>query len=547
MQKPKILDIMIKSKRFHNERHFNLSSFKLRGNAMKTRQSGVLMHISSLPGQYGIGSFGSSAYDFVDFLVRSKQRYWQILPLGTTSYGDSPYQSFSAFAGNTHFIDLDLLVEGGLLSAADLKNLDLGQDAKKVDYAKIYEGRRPLLEKAVASFLEGHADEAYFRFLEENGWWLETFSEYMAIKEYFDNLSWLEWPAEDIQKRQEHALHYYRDLLADKFDYFRVTQYLFFKQWLALKSYANEQGIEIVGDMPIYVAADSADMWANPHLFKTDQEGKPYSVAGVPPDAFTADGQLWGNPIYDWDAMEADGYGWWVARLRESFKLYDVVRIDHFRGFESFWEVPADAETAKTGRWVQGPSNKLFDAVKGQLGELNIIAEDLGYMTQEVIDMREATGFPGMKVIQFAFDPDHDSIDSPHSATNNSVMYTGTHDNDTVMGWYENEASDKIRDYFAAYTNKRADETVPHAMLRTIFASTSYMAIATMQDLLGLGSEARMNLPGTIGDNWTWRMTQDQLTPEVEADLLELTTIYRRINRDMIKTESPLIQIDVEE
>ena len=514
---------------------------------MKTRQSGVLMHISSLPSKHGIGSFGQAAYDFVDFLVASKQRYWQILPLGTTSYGDSPYQSFSAFAGNTHFIDLDKLVEEGYLAPEDLKDLDLGSDPSKVDYAKIYVGRRPLLEKAVAQFLAEEPDPAYQVFLEENAWWLETFAEYMAIKEYFDNLSWLDWPAEDIQRRQEHALVYYRELLADKFDYFRVTQYFFFKQWAVLKAYANDKHIEIVGDMPIYVAADSADMWANPHLFKTDEKGQPYSIAGVPPDAFSADGQLWGNPIYDWEAMERDGYSWWVARLRESFKIYDVVRIDHFRGFESFWEIPAGSETAATGVWAKGPGNKLFDAVKAQLGELNIIAEDLGYMTQEVIDMREATGFPGMKVIQFAFDPQHESIDSPHSASNNSVMYTGTHDNDTILGWYEKEASPEVKDYLALYTNKRDDETVNHAMLRTIFASTSFMAIATMQDLLGLGSEARMNLPGTMGDNWTWRMTADQLTPQVSQDLLDLTTIYRRINSDMKKTESPLIEIEVVE
>ncbi|MBZ2023938.1 4-alpha-glucanotransferase [Streptococcus sanguinis] len=501
---------------------------------MKKRQSGVLMHISSLPGKYGIGSFGQSAYDFVDFLVRTKQRYWQILPLGTTSYGDSPYQSFSAFAGNTYFIDFDILIEEGLLNEADVKGADFGDDPRKVDYAKIFDVRRPIMEKAVARFLKADDLSDFESFVEQNAAWLEVFAEYMAIKEHFDNLAWTEWPDEAIRRREAASLASYREKLADKLTYHRVTQYLFFKQWLRLKAYANEHHIEIVGDMPIYVAADSADVWAQPHFFKTDAVGKPTCVAGCPPDEFSETGQLWGNPIYDWEAMDKDGYAWWIERLRESFKIYDIVRIDHFRGFESYWEVPADSETSATGKWVKGPDYKLFAAVKEALGDLNIIAEDLGFMTDEVIELRERTGFPGMKILQFAFNPDDESIDSPHLAPNNSVMYTGTHDNNTVLGWYKDEIDDATRQYMAQYTNRKEYETVPHAMLRTIFASVSFMAIATMQDLLELDSAARMNYPSTIGGNWTWRMTAEELNPIVEGELYSLTKTYRRMNTDLI-------------
>ncbi len=501
---------------------------------MKKRQSGVLMHISSLPGKYGIGSFGQSAYDFVDFLVRTKQRYWQILPLGTTSYGDSPYQSFSAFAGNTYFIDFDILIEEGLLDEADVKGADFGDDPKKVDYAKIFDARRPIMEKAVARFLKADDLSDYESFVEQNAAWLEVFAEYMAIKEHFDNLAWTEWPDEAIRRREAASLASYREKLSDKLTYHRVTQYLFFKQWLRLKAYANEHHIEIVGDMPIYVAADSADVWAQPHFFKTDAVGKPTCVAGCPPDEFSETGQLWGNPIYDWEAMDKDGYAWWIERLRESFKIYDIVRIDHFRGFESYWEVPAGSETSASGKWVKGPDYKLFAAVKEALGDLNIIAEDLGFMTDEVIELRERTGFPGMKILQFAFNPDDESIDSPHLAPNNSVMYTGTHDNNTVLGWYKDEIDDATRQYMAQYTNRKEYETVPHAMLRTIFASVSFMAIATMQDLLELDSAARMNYPSTIGGNWTWRMTAEELNPIVEGELYSLTKTYRRMNTNLI-------------
>lgn len=497
---------------------------------MKERQSGVLMHISSLPGKYGIGSMGQAAYDFVDFLERTKQRYWQILPLGTTSYGDSPYQSFSAFAGNTHFIDFDFLIEKGWLTEKDVAGVDFGDKDTEVDYAKVFYGRRPVLEKAVKAIKAEGVPEDYWSFAEENGFWLHTFAEYMAIKEHFDNKPWIDWEDQGARLRYHDTLEYYRQLLAEQMDYHRITQYLFFSQWHVLKAYANAKGVEFVGDMPIYIAADSADMWANPHFFKTDEEGKPSVVAGCPPDAFSEIGQLWGNPIYDWEAMKQDGFTWWVARLRESFKIYDMVRIDHFIGFASFWEIPAGEETAVNGYRVEAPGFELFETIKYHLGDLNIIAEDLGTVTDKVIQLRERTGFPGMKVLQFAFDPEGDSIEMPHNHRNNVVAYTGTHDNDTILGWYESELSDEGKEFLDKYSNRREDERVSHAMFRLLFGSPAFMAVVTMQDLLGLDGSARMNLPNTLGGNWTWRMTADQLTPAIEADLLDLTVTYRREN-----------------
>lgn len=497
---------------------------------MKERQSGVLMHISSLPGKYGIGTFGQSAYDFVDFLVRTKQRYWQILPLGTTSYGDSPYQSFSAFAGNTHFIDFDLLIEKGWLHQEDLQGVDFGQEVHQVDYAKIFHGHRLVLEKAIATMKEKGLPEDYWKFLDENDFWIHTFAEYMAIKEHFGLKAWTEWEDQSIRLRQHDALEHYRQMLVEQIDYHRIAQYLFFTQWHALKDYANAKGIEFVGDMPIYISADSADMWANPHFFKTDEEGRPSVVAGCPPDAFSEIGQLWGNPIYDWEAMKNDGFTWWVARLRESFKIYDMVRIDHFIGFASFWEIPAGEETAVNGYRVEAPGFELFDTIKYHLGDLNIIAEDLGVLTDKVIQLRDKTGFPGMKVLQFAFDPEGDSIEMPHNHSNNVVAYTGTHDNDTILGWYEKEVSEESKIFLDRYSNRREGESVHHALFRLLFGSPAFMVVVTMQDLLGLDGSSRMNLPNTLGGNWVWRMTQDQLTPAIEADLLELTETYRREN-----------------
>lgn len=503
---------------------------------MNTRQSGVLMHISSLPNQYGIGSFGQSAYDFVDFLVRTKQTYWQILPLGTTSYGDSPYQSFSAFAGNTHFLDFDLLVADELLTEDEVTG-NWGENPTEVDYALIYEKRRPLLEKAVNRFVSQELPEDYLKFIKEQSEWLEPFAEYMAIKESFGMRSWTEWGDEAIKRRQPEALAAYRERLADKLTYHRVTQYLFAKQWHALKSYANEHHIQIIGDMPIYVAADSVEMWATPEYFLTDAVGNPLYVAGCPADDFSPLGQLWGNPIYNWEAMKDDNFTWWVKRLKASFELFDVVRIDHFRGFAAYWQIPADAKDATTGKWVKGPGYALFKAVKEELGELPIIAEDLGFMDDEVIQLREATGFPGMKILEFGFTgEDTSSTDLPHYYPVNAVAYTGTHDNDTVLGWYRS-ATKGEQVFSDRYLNRHEDESVSDAMLRSLYSSVSKMTIATMQDLLHLDESARMNIPSTLGGNWVWRMEAQALTADVENFLLKITELYNRANSALAAKE----------
>lgn len=500
------------------------------------RSSGVLLHISSLPNSQGIGTFGTSAYQFVDFLVETEQKYWQILPLTTTSYGDSPYQSFSAFAGNTHFIDFEKLAEDGLLEEKDFNQVDFGNDPLKVDFAKIFNNRRPILEKAVENFLKTDDLKAFNDFVQENETWLVPFSEYMAIKESFDLKPWYEWD-EESQLRQESTMGYYRETLSDEIQYHLITQYFFMKQYLALKEYANDAGIQIIGDMPIYVARDSVEMWTTPELFKMTDQVEPVSVAGTPPDEFTDEGQYWGNPIYDWKYMKEDGYKWWIWRMEESFKLYDVVRIDHFRGFESFWEVPYGSPTAASGSWTKGPGYDLFKHIEDALGKLNIIAEDLGYMTQEVIDMRNATGYPGMKILQFGFNGHEDSVELPHNYPANSIAYVGTHDNETARGWYEG-VSVKIQAQMNKYTNRRPDETATHALNRTIASSASNLAVYTMQDLLDLDNKARMNEPSTIGHNWQWRMAQDAITQDLKDNLLDLTQTYFRSTKQTVDSDS---------
>lgn len=496
---------------------------------MKKRVSGVLMHISSLASNYGIGTFGKSAYDFVDFLYRTKQKYWQILPLTTTSYGDSPYQSFSAIAGNTNFIDLDLLVEEDLINIEEILGIDFFEKEDTVNYEKIFNGRRKLFKKICYNFNEKIKEDKtlekdFKEFEEENKKWLHDFSLFMALKDNFNLKSFSEWD-EDIKNREKEALNRYEELLKDKVREYKILQYLFFKQWFDLKKYANEKNIEIIGDMPIYIAEDSVEMWTNPELFETDNK-KPTLVAGCPPDSFSADGQLWGNPIYNWKKMEEDNFEWWVHRIQEAFKIYDVVRIDHFKGFSDFWVIPYGESTAKNGRWVEGPRIKLFNKIKEKLGDLNIIAEDLGYMDENSIYLRDTTGFPGMKILQFAF-YDEDSQELPHYYINNSIAYTGTHDNDVINSWYKT-LNDTQKARFKKYLNVREDEKVVHAMLRGIYSSVSFLAVATMQDLLEKGGEARMNYPGKVGNNWTWRMKKDELDEKVENLLLDLTKTYNR-------------------
>ncbi|XJS10040.1 4-alpha-glucanotransferase [Aerococcaceae bacterium WGS1372] len=492
------------------------------------RASGILMHISSLAGKFGIGSFGKEAYEFVDFLKESKQRYWQILPLTTTSFGDSPYQSFSAFAGNTHFIDLDLLNEEGLLTKHDYSDINFGDNPEKVDYSLIYKLRRPILEKAVQNFIAVGNFDDYYQFEKESQDWLFDFSEFMSIKEQFNQEPWYLWDFHSIN-RDEATMEAYRKDLADQINYHKVTQYFFFKQYKELKAYANKNGIEIIGDIPIYVAQDSVEMWVYPELFKMKNKVEPSHVAGTPPDSFTDEGQFWGNPIYNWDYMKEDGYSWWIWRLKESFKLYDVVRIDHFRGFESFWEVPYGSTTAAAGKWTKGPGSDLFDHIQAELGDLKIIAEDLGFMTQEVIDMRNKTGYPGMKILQFGFNGIEDSIELPHNYTANSIAYVGTHDNMTARGWYEETTNQAVRDQLDAYLNRRPGEKISQALNRGIAASVSNTVIYTMQDLLDLDNTARMNEPSTIGHNWQWRIKENAINSAIKEELIDLTERYFRV------------------
>lgn len=505
---------------------------------MLTRSSGVLMHITSLPNAFGIGSFGQSAYDFVDFLVETKQTYWQILPLTTTSYGDSPYQSFSAIAGNTHLIDFDLLTQMGLLKESDYASVNFGDDPTSVDYERIFYARRPILETAVKNFLANQSLQADFNHFEKNNrLWLDDFTEFMAIKEHFGNQALQKWDDKKAVVRDPKTLEKYRTMLADQIQYFKVTQYFFFKQWSELKHYANQKGIKIIGDMPIYVAADSVEVWTKPELFQLDKERNPLFVAGVPADQFSATGQLWGNPLYDWEEHKKQGYAWWIHRIEESFKIYDVLRIDHFKGFSDYWQVDGKADIAKYGSWQPGPGYDLFKAVKEQLGDLPIIAEDLGNIDDKARKLLADCNYPGMKILQFGFeDVSGKSLDSPHYCIPHSIVYTGTHDNDVTNGWY-NGLTEQQQQYINDYTHRSEDESICQAMIRQLFATVSNTAIATMQDVLDLPASSRMNVPSTIGGNWQWRMQQSELTQDKKDFLAKMTTLYQRANQEnsMIK------------
>ena len=505
---------------------------------MLTRSSGVLMHITSLPNAFGIGSFGQSAYDFVDFLAETKQTYWQILPLTTTSYGDSPYQSFSAVAGNTHLIDFDLLTQMGLLKEADYASVNFGDDPTSVDYERVFYARRPILEIAVKNFLENQSFQADFKHFEKsNRLWLDDFAEFMAIKGHFGNQALQKWDDKKAVARDPSALEKYRTMLAEQIQYFKVTQYFFFKQWTELKNYANQKGIQIIGDMPIYVAADSVEVWTKPELFQLDKERNPLFVAGVPADQFSATGQLWGNPLYDWEEHKKQGYAWWIHRIEESFKIYDVLRIDHFKGFSDYWQVDGKADIAKYGSWQPGPGYDLFKAVKEQLGDLPIIAEDLGNIDDKARKLLADCNYPGMKILQFGFeDVSGESLDSPHYCIPHSIVYTGTHDNDVTNGWY-NGLTEQQQQYINDYTHRSEDESICQAMIRQLFATVSNTAIATMQDVLDLPASSRMNVPSTIGGNWQWRMQQSDLTQDKKDFLAKMTTLYQRANQ-----ETPMIK-----
>ena len=490
------------------------------------RSSGILMHISSLYGEFGIGSLGKEAYKFIDFLKKSGQKYWQILPIGHTSYGDSPYQCFSAFAGNPYFIDLDFLQEEGLLDKEDYNNIDFGKKEDEIDYGTIFLARQNILKIAFERFNKLIRSD-FEIFKEKNKFWLDDYSLYMAVKEHFNLKSWQEWD-KDIRIREPLAIEKYNFILKSKIEYWNFIQYKFFEQWGKLKAYANKNEISIIGDIPIYVAEDGSDVWSNTQMFKIDEYMKPMVVSGCPPDSFSKTGQLWGNPIYNWEKLEDDNYSWWILRIKESFKLYDVVRIDHFRGFESYWEVPYGDKTAENGKWVKGPGMKLINTIKNELGDLNIIAEDLGYLTEEFFKFKKETGYPGMKVLQFAFSGE-DSEYLPHNYNTQCIAYTGTHDNDTIKGWIE-DTGDNIEVKSAKnYLQLTREEGYNFGFIRGVWSSVSYLAIAPMQDFLNLGNEARINLPSTLGGNWQWRVKEDQLSNELAEKIYELTKRYGRV------------------
>lgn len=491
------------------------------------RASGVLLPVFSLPSAYGIGCFSKEAYQFIDRLAEAGQTYWQILPLGPTGYGDSPYQSFSTFAGNPYFIDLEDLIAKKWLSKKECKACNFGEKEDSIDYSALYEYRYRLLKKAwKRSGIE--KEKSFRRFVKKNAFWLNDYALYMAVKESFGNICWVDWD-EDIKTRQPKALKEYKKKFSKEIEFYQFLQYMFHEQWKRLKGYANKKGIRIIGDIPIYVAADSSDAWANPELFQFDENCNPIAVAGCPPDAFSETGQLWGNPLYNWEHHKETGYAWWIKRLEACFKMYDVVRIDHFRAFDEYYSIPAGMKTAEIGTWEPGPGYELFDKMKNTLGECRVIAEDLGFLTPSVLELVEKTGYPGMKVLQFAFDSREESDYLPHNYTGNCVVYTGTHDNDTLLGWYE-KLGKKDKSFCDRYMNlKTADkEELKWEFVRVAFMSVADTAIIPMQDYLGLGEEARINTPSTLGDNWKWRMKKGAFTKQLATQMRKMTKLYGR-------------------
>ena len=479
------------------------------------RAAGVLLSVSSLPAPYGIGTLGRCAYDFVDFLVESGQNYWQMLPVGPISYGDSPYQSFSTFAGNPYYIDLDMLQTDGLLTSEEVQAHSWGDDPERVDYGAIYRARYALLERA---FDRGWSRER--QAVEEFACrqpWLDGYARFMALKRRYDMKPWTQWPAGEVPAEE----------LERDVQFFTYLQFLFDRQWTALKQYANEKGISIIGDLPIYVAMDSADVWTNPERFLLDRDNVPVDVSGVPPDGFTDAGQLWGNPLYRWGAMKRDGYAWWESRLRGALERFDGIRLDHFRGLESYWAVPYGDETAAGGRWEPGPGEDFIKMVHEKFPGALIIAEDLGYVTKEVKELLECSGYPGMKVLEFAFDSREAGDYLPHCYPENCVCYTGTHDNTTVLGWLE-EAGPEDMEMARRYLGLNREEGYNWGFLRGGMGSKARLFVAQMQDYLDLGGAARMNTPGTLGGNWQWRMKPGAASPELARRLREFTRLFGR-------------------
>ncbi len=490
------------------------------------RKSGILMHITSLPSRYGIGTLGRAAYDFADFLKASGQTCWQMLPLGPTGFGDSPYQSFSTFAGNPYLIDLELLAEEGLLDADAAQRLNWGQDPARVDYGTIYRSRSQILRR---SFAQSYAREKIqVEAFAASTPWLSTYALFMALKEHFGMKSWLDWPDADIRLRKPKAVAHYQALLQEDIQYHMYLQYLFFRQWNRLRDYVHSQGIEIIGDLPIYVAMDSADVWWEPEFFQLGEENIPTEVSGVPPDYFSEEGQLWGNPLYDYDRMRRDGFGWWIRRMEGASQLFDVIRIDHFRGLESYWAVPYGETSAKNGRWRKGPGMDLIRAITEWFPELRLIAEDLGLLTPEVHQLLDDSGLPGMKVLEFAFDAETPSTYLPHNYSRNCVCYVGTHDNETIMTW-KDSADPKDVALARSYLGLNSEEGFAWGVIRGGMSSVADTFIVPMQDCLALGPESRMNTPGSTGGNWQWRLQEGQLTAALARRLRRYTALYGRL------------------
>jgi 4-alpha-glucanotransferase len=491
------------------------------------RSSGILLHPTSLPSRGGIGDFGPAAYEFVDWLAAAKQTLWQILPLQPVGCGSSPYSCTSAFAGNVLMISLERLVERGLVDRAEVAALP--NDDSRVDFESVGNHKLPLLREAAANFLRSASSAAralYDNFCRENDWWLEDYALFSVLRERFGEKAWNEWPRE-IARREPETITQLRSELQEELDVERVLQFAFFDQWDSLRRYCAERGIRIIGDVSIFVSYDSADVWTNPELFRLKKDLSPEVVAGVPPDAFSETGQRWGNPLYDWEALRARGYDWWIGRMRWAIETCDIVRIDHFRGFEAYWEIPAAEPTAVHGRWVQGPNASLFQALRGALGKLPFIAEDLGYITREVHDLRKALDIPGMKILQFGFGNQGAHVYLPHRYEPDCVVYTGTHDNDTVVGWWESSATEEEKKLATNYLGI-GEDGVHWAFIRAALTSVANLAVIPVQDVLGLDSAARMNVPSESDGSWTWRLQPAALTPELAAKMSALVEISDR-------------------
>lgn len=491
------------------------------------RSCGILVHPSSFPSKYGMGDFGIEAKTFIDFLVDTDQSIWQVLPLGPTGYGDSPYASYSAFAGNHYFISLDILVEKGLLKSDEISDAEM-PITTKTDYTASYSKKNNLYKRASERFYKKSTKEEQLKldeFCKENQFWLDDYCLFITCSIHNDRKAWNQWDPELAQRKPE-AVAQFREQHMDVIQYHTWLQFEFFNQWYDLKKYANERGIRVIGDIPIFVDHNSADVWAHSKYFEVDKQGNRKLVAGVPPDYFSETGQLWGNPLYKWKVMEKDGYSWWIERFRQMFELYDAMRVDHFRGFDAYWQVDAKEKTAVVGDWITGPGKKLFKKIKQELGELPIIAEDLGVMTPTVEDLRDSFEFPGMKILQFAFDSDSKNSFLPHNYTQNCVVYTGTHDNDTTIGWFN--TAPEMEKHRAREYSLSDDQDIHWALIRLGMLSVADQAIFPLQDFMNLDGTHRMNLPGTVNDNWNWRYTPDMLNSVDKSRMIHLVHLSNR-------------------